>query len=375
MERYCERCERVTTDGNLWCQEVDCPAEEGIPVLGYGDFLGDLKVLKLLRVWRTSALYEAERAGKKVLVKVAHGREACEERLKRETILLAALTGRPPFPMSFVRSFLPHRRPLLPVVRPPYPVPSKRPYGEITSLGEPKIYAVYEHAEGKFLSDLLLENPQIWHYEAAWLIMTLADALRPLLARNRCDLGLHPDVVLVDLDKEGHLRPLLLDMGWIVDGSELANIGDWPKLAEPGYTAPELLATSGGQAASPAADAYSLGMILYELLAGKPALDSKLLRDDQIRDAVMQLRGAPPVERPELQTAGVLKIVERAVAPANRYKNARELASALAAVYGRQPVEKVPLPRRSYLLAGTLGTLLIVTVASAIYTLTRALGG
>jgi serine/threonine protein kinase len=375
MERYCERCERVTIDGNLWCQEVDCPAEEGIPVFSYGDFLGDLKVIKLLRVWRTAALYEAERGDKKVLLKVAHSSEACEERLKRETTLLSALTGKAEFPISIVRSFLPHKRSLVPVVLPPYPMPSKRPYGEITSHGEPKIYAVYEHAEGKFLSDLLLESPQIWHYEAAWLIMALADALHPLIARNRTNLGLHPDVVLVDTDNEGHLRPLLLDLGWIVDGNELASIGDWSKLAEPGYTAPELLTASGAQAASPAADVYSLGLMLHELLAGKPALDSKLLRDDQIRDAAMQMRGAPTLDRPELQAAGVVKIVERAVAPANRYKTAKELANALAAVYGRQPTEKRPVPRRTYLLVGTLGILLLVTVASAIYTLVRALGG
>jgi hypothetical protein len=375
MERFCERCERVTVDGNLWCQEVDCPAEEGIPVFSYGDFLGDLKVIKLLRVWRTAALYEADRAGKKVLLMVAHSSEACEERLKRETLLLAALSTKPGFPTSFVRSFFPSKRPILPVVLPPYPVPSNRPYGEITSHGEPKIFAVYEHAEGKLLSDLLLENPQIWHYEAAWLIMTLADALHPLIARNRASLSLHPDVVLVDVDREGHLRPLLLDLGWIVDGSELGNVGEWPRLAEPGYTAPELLSASGAQSASPAADVYSLGLMLYELLAGKPALDSKLLRDDQIRDAVMQMRGAPTLDRPELQTAGVVKIVERAIAPANRYKNAGEFANALAAVYGRRPPEKRRVPARAYVLITTLGILLLVIAASAIYTLLRALGG
>ena len=52
--------------------ERNCPAERGHAVLEYGDFLGDLKVTKLLRVWRTAALYEATRGEEKVLLKVAH---------------------------------------------------------------------------------------------------------------------------------------------------------------------------------------------------------------------------------------------------------------------------------------------------------------
>jgi len=363
----------VTTDGNLWCPERDCPAEKGFPVLGYGDYLGDLKVIKLLRVWRTAALYEAQREGATLLLKVAHNNEASEERLKRETNLLASLSKPPFFPISLVRSFFPNRRPTLPVVLPPYPVPSKRPYGEITVQGDSKIYAVYRHAEGKFLSDLLLEQPQVWHYEAAWLIITLADALRPLVSRNRFHLNLQPEVVLVDVDVDGHFRPLLLDLGFCADAQELEKIGDWLKLCEPAYTFPELLGARGAKGASLTADVYSLGLLLYEVLAGKPVFDSKLLRDDQIREAAERLRGAPPVDRPELESAGVIQILERAIAPTSRYKHALDFAQALAAVYGRAPAERRPAPGRFYVLVGIVATLLLATLASAIYILARAL--
>src|SRR3972149_5756506 len=83
MERYCERCERVTVDGHLWCQDPECPAEEGYALLGYGDYLGDLKVTKLVRVWRTAALYEAERQGLEVLRKGAHPTDEGAERPER----------------------------------------------------------------------------------------------------------------------------------------------------------------------------------------------------------------------------------------------------------------------------------------------------
>jgi hypothetical protein len=39
IKRFCERCERITENGHLWCQERDCPAEEGYPVFDYGDYL------------------------------------------------------------------------------------------------------------------------------------------------------------------------------------------------------------------------------------------------------------------------------------------------------------------------------------------------
>ncbi len=344
MYRFCERCERVTQDGNLWCQDPTCPAESGYPVLVYGDFLGDLKVTKLMRVWRTAALYEALRCEQPVLLKVAHEIDDCEERLKREAIVFQSLAERPPM-FASIRA---RKRPLLPRILPPYPVPAQRPYGEISFRGETKFYSVFEHAEGKFLSDLMLENPQIWHYEAAWTAIAVAEALRPLAANNKCHLSLTPDMILVDTDKDGHMRPLLLDLGLIVEGSELESIYDWPQMCEPAYTAPELLAQRQAKNATPAADAYSLGMIYYQMLAGRPGFEPKLRRDDQVRTTVLQNRGMLPLGRPELDAAGVVKIVERAISPTERYRHVLELAAALVGVYGHPPKERRPRPRRFY---------------------------
>lgn len=375
MYRICERCERVTVDGNLWCERRDCPAEQGYTILSYGDYLGDLKVVKLLRVWRTATLYEALRGEETVLLKVAHRTDDCEERLKREAIALDALAEKSWFPMSLIKSFLPSPRLLLPVPLSPYPLLSKRPYGEITLRGETKFFSVFRHAKGKFLSDLLLENPQLWHYQVAWIIMTVAEALRPLASRKRTHLCLTPDIILVDTDQGGFLRPLLLDLGLIIAGDEMESVYDWPKIGDPAYTAPELLLSPQIKTATPAADVYSLGAILYEMLAGKPAFDSNIRRDDQIREAVTQHRGTLPVERPELEHAGLVKIVDRAVTPNpnSRFSNVLELANALAAIYSKPPVEKRPVPRRLYLLIGTLALILVITLGIAAYILIRLL--
>jgi serine/threonine protein kinase len=369
MNRFCERCERVTQDGNLWCERTDCPAEEGHPVLMYGDYLGDLKIQKLLRVWRTSALYEATRGELKVLLKVAHKGDDCEERLKREAVALASLAPRA---MPF-KSFMPVPRPILPIPLPPYPIASKRPYGEISFRGEIKFFAVYQFAQGKFLSDLMLENPQIWHYQAAWIAIAVAESLKPIAARQKSHLCLSPDMILVDTDKEGYLRPLLLDLGFMVGGNEIESVVDFGRLAEPGYTAPELIATRRPKAVAPSADAYSLGAIFYEMLAGKTAFDSKVVRDDLIRAAVTQHRGQLPVGRPELEHAGVVKVVEQSLAAQNRFGSVTDLGKALVNIYSRPPVEKRPLPTRTKVVGIGLAILALIILGIGAFLLIQVL--
>lgn len=365
MHRFCERCERVTVDGNLWCQDPDCPAEEGFELFGYGDFLGDLKVTKLVRVWRSAAVYEAERGKLPVLLKVAHPTDACAERLKREATALHSLTPGQSGPIAFARSFFPARRPTVPLILPPYPSKLKRPYGEITYRGEPRVYSVYQHARGKILSDVLLENPQIWHSQAAWVISAIAESLRPLVAANRCHLCLTPDIILIDTDRHGNLRPMLLDLGLVAEAGPDGAGQDGYRLTEPAYTAPELLADPHHPVPSLAADVYSLGMIYFEMLAGRPAFEGKLRRDDQLREDVTENRKPLSIDRPELDQSGVTAIVERAVSATARFNNVTELSAALTVIYSKPPPERRPIPRRMYVLLALVGTVLLVAAVFA----------
>lgn len=375
MQRYCERCERVTQDGNLWCQDVDCPAEQGYPLLSYGEYLGDLKITKLMRVWRTAAMYEALRGDTPVLLKVAHPTDDCSERLRREAVALEALTPRQSGPSAFIRSFFPTARSLYPIPLPAVPSRSSRPYGEITFRGDPRVFSVYVHAQGKILSDLLLENPQIWHTQGAWLISTLATALRPLVRSEKLHLCLSPDIVLVDTDKAGNLRPMLLDLGLLSDDTDLSAIPDWLKLCEPAYSAPEVLNSSRNGALTLAADAYSLGMIYFEILAGRPAYEAKLRRDGQLREDVVENRKPLPVGRPELEKSGVAAVVERAVNPTDRFRSVLELSNALTDIYSKPPRERRPIPRRTYLVLGIAAVALIAIGLAAGLTLLQVFTG
>ena len=370
-QRFCERCERTTQNGHLWCPYTDCPAETGFPVFEYGDWLGDLKITKLIRCWRWAALYEADRLGKPVWLKVAHNNPEAQDRLKREAKLLETLKPK-------IQSDSPMRaapRPLWPSLMEPVPGSGKRAYGEITFLGEPKVFYVTNAIGGSILSDMLLENPQIWHYEAAWITSTLAEAMRPLVSNNLAHLNLSPDVVTINKDEEGHWRPTLLDFGWLVDGKTTsAGMTDILAQLEPAYTAPEVQTGSRLSTVSPAADTYSLGMMLHEMLAGTPGYEPHLKRDEQVRKVVVATKAAVSTERPELDSAGVVKIVERAIGPRDRQANVSELGNELTKIYGAPPPEKRSLPAKSKAIL-TLGAVILGIVAIfALVTLLRALG-
>jgi len=344
MKRYCTKCGRISEDGNRWCPEIECPAEEGPALLEFGDYLGDVKVVKLLRVLRSAALYEAEHGKEKVLLKVAHSGDDAAERLKREAKVLAALRPMPLPPL--VRAFVPASRPTLPVLLPPYQN-SPHLYGEITFRGERKCFIVLQYAKGIFLTDLLIENPQPWHEAAAWLVEDVAEALRPVVGKA-IHLCLYPDMILVDTDSKGYYRPLPLDLGLMLGKLEAEQSSAfWLQFSNPAYTAPELVGLDSRKLAAihPAADAYSLGLILREMLVGQPTFVSKLQRDREVKDAVRRQRGVLSLNRPELPKEASA-IVEKAVslAPAERFADLNQFAAALRKVFGRVPKESVPRP-------------------------------
>jgi hypothetical protein len=105
------------------------------------------------------------------------------------------------------------------------------------------------------------------------------------------------------------------------------------------------------------------------MLSGRPGFEPKLLRDERVRRAVTQNRAVLPVERPELEGAGVVKIVERATALTDRFANVLEFARALLAIYGPQPKENRPLPIRTYMLLALVVLILIIVLGIAAYLL------
>lgn len=110
----------------------------------------------------------------------------------------------------------------------------------------------------------------------------------------------------------------------MAEGMDLTQAG--MMLGTPAYLAPERIA---GQPASESTDVYAVGVILYELLAGRKPFEAdtplglvRAIQDDPV----------PPLagERPDVDRS-FAAIVERAMArdPAERYSSAAELESVL----------------------------------------------
>ncbi len=325
MKRVCTVCHRLSADGNLWCQEPDCPAGHLPLVFDYGEWLGDIKVLRLLRILRNAAIYEAERDEQKVLLKVAH--DGYQDQLRLEARTLADLAAE-------------RQHPMLPTLLPAYRQAEivHRPYGKTVFQGETKYYLVFQHVEGEFMRDMLLKNPQPWFLHAAWLTIMLADVIAFLhIKAERLHLNLHPEAIYIRYDKAGVPRPVLLDLGLLSDTQGVS--AAWvEKYAVPAYTPPELI--SREVAPSYASDVYGLGLILYEMLAGHPAFEFAQRRDADVRAAVV--KGVPePLNRTDLAKE-IHEIVQRAIHPqaAHRQQDVRAFAKKLRVMFGEVPPEK-----------------------------------
>ncbi|MEZ6189264.1 MAG: serine/threonine-protein kinase [Planctomycetota bacterium] len=128
----------------------------------------------------------------------------------------------------------------------------------------------------------------------------------------------------------------------------------------PLYMAPEQW--EGGQPASPRADVYALGAILYECLVGRPPIRGRTVVE--LAPKVLAGRFFPPsdyVELPSELEAVCLKALARD--PAARYADGGELADALRHTLGQGPAEE-PDPRR---LAWTLVAVAVPALAASIF--------
>jgi serine/threonine-protein kinase len=144
--------------------------------------------------------------------------------------------------------------------------------------------------------------------QSLWYIRQTADALAAFHRAGWLHGDVKPDNILVSV--QGHVT--LLDLGFAarigaVDGSQDAV---QPLVMSPAYAAPERLVSR--TSATAAADIYSLGAALFELLAGCPPF----VAPSSAALARLHLEAAPPdlaLLLPELPS-GVVRLVRRMLA-------------------------------------------------------------
>lgn len=316
-------------------------------VFDYGEWLGDIQVVRLLRVSSTAAIYEARRGDEKALLKVAH--DGCQDPLRSEAVLLSQLM---PLPKHVA----------LPTLEPAYAQQNlkERPYGKITYQGVDRYYLVFKHVEGEFLRDALRKNPQPWYQHAAWMVISLASAVTYLHQKTgRLHLNLSPDVVFVRTDQDGIPRPVLLDLGMEPDQVRQHGFG--------AYTAPELAHAQAAQST----DVYGLGLILYEMLAGQPVFPAGQTQRAEAAAAVMD-PARPPLNRTDLAPEA-RAIVERAISyrAEDRQPDPGALRRDLEAKFGKVPAERT---RRLLSRRVVMGSALVMLVIVALTLIGLLLG-
>lgn len=261
----------------------------------------------------------------------------------------------------------------------------RREAENMAALDHPNIVPVYEvgsHGGRSYLSMKLLTGGSLdQHIEryvgdtraAVRLMLVLATAIRHAHRHGLLHRDLKPANVLLDEAGEPHVVDFGLARKAGTDSS-LTQTGT--VLGTASYIAPEQ-ASGLAKQLTWAADVYSLGAILYELLTGAPPF-----RGETIIDTLQAVRKHEPVS-PRLHDPTIDKDVETiclkclAKAPEERYESARALANDLQRWLDGKPIAARPVsrpvrawrwcrrhPRVSILSAVTSILLIVVTLVA-----------
>ena len=188
-------------------------------------------------------------------------------------------------------------------------------------------YIAMERLEGRTLKDLIVEEAPLDQERVVNLGLQIVGAAGFAHDHGVIHRDLKPHNVIVGPDDELKVT----DFGIARAGaSEMTETGSIMGTAQ--YLSPE---QAEGQAVTAASDVYSIGVVLYEMLAGRVPFEA----DSAVSIALKHLTEAPPplsIFRPDVHPA-LEAVIARALAkdPADRYPTAGELAADLAAARER----------------------------------------
>ena len=197
-------------------------------------------------------------------------------------------------------------------------------------------YLVEEFVPGRSLAELLRDRGSLAPATAADIGAATADALAAVHDAGLLHRDLKPGNLM--LTPTGGVKLLDLGIAWAADWTSLSGVDEI--LGTAAYVSPEQV--SGGHLDA-RSDIYSLGVVLYEMLAGHPPFSGTTLEllDHHARRPPRPLRSIRADVPPELA-----RVVERCLAkePERRPATARIAASELRFPWQPGPHATRPLP-------------------------------
>jgi serine/threonine-protein kinase len=179
-------------------------------------------------------------------------------------------------------------------------------------------YIVMQLVEGPTVSELIRATGPLSQDEALAILIDVASAIAELHDRSIIHRDIKPSNVLLDADG----KVIVSDFG-LAHRRRAAHTNQ-PSSGTPAYMAPEMAAGE----VNPRTDVYALGIMGYELLAGKLPFRGDVTQ-------TMELHKSAPLPLADLQNISpqVVETLERAAHknPLFRHKSARQFARALQA--------------------------------------------
>ncbi len=183
-----------------------------------------------------------------------------------------------------------------------------------------RLFQVTEYLDGEDLKTHLRGSPPLSEADLVRLALPLCAAVDHLHEHGILHRDLKPDNVVLVGGLQA-FRPKLIDFGSAWSEENLFKTAHGAMVATPEYAAPECIR---GALATPAADLYALGVLMYECLVGAPPFTGADVQE-VLR---LHLEAAPPVDLGEGALAAVIRrCLEKR--PEDRFRTAGEVALAL----------------------------------------------
>jgi len=179
------------------------------------------------------------------------------------------------------------------------------------------LYYVTEYIEGQTLRHWMSDNPQPSLHEVRGIVRQIARGLRAFHRKEMIHQDLKPENIIIDT--QGTVKIIDFGSTKVAGVEEIASpVHRLSLLGTQHYTAPEYLL---GQAASYRSDAFSLGVITYEMISGKLPFGEKYGEKALSKLTYFSLLNID-LDTPLWVDGAIRKIVKRK--PTNRYEEISE---------------------------------------------------